>query len=215
MDIRVITLEREYGSGGGDIAAKLAAKLGWKLWDQLLTEEIARRLDCDCGSVAKHEEKKDPAFYRLMKAFMRGSFEGSLNAPRLHMVDTECVREVVQKLLPEIADAGNCVIVGRGSAYYLGKRPDAFHVFIYAPFYERVRRLQATGKSEKEAMELAETVDRERAEFIHKYFGVDWPGRHRFHVMVNSGMGNDVAIDIILDALAHYTKERQWSAAAR
>lgn len=137
MAIRVITLEREYGCGGGDIAASVAARLGWKLWDELLTEEIARRLDCDCGVVAKHEEKRDPAYYRLLKSFMRGSFEGSLNAPRLKMVDTECVREVVQKFLPEIADAGKAVIVGCGSAFYLSKRIDAFHVFVYAPFQER------------------------------------------------------------------------------
>lgn len=215
MTIRVITLEREYGSGGGEIAAAIAARLSWKLWDQLLTEEIARRLDCDCGVVAKHEEKKDPAYYRLLKAFMRGSFEGSLNAPRLKMVDTECVREVVQKLLPEIADVGQAVIVGRGSAYYLSKRPDAFHVFIYAPFQERVKRLQATGKTEKEAIELAETVDRDRADFINKHFHVDWPGRHRFHLMVNSAMGNQAAVEIILDALAQYEKERSVSAAAR
>ena len=215
MSIRVITLEREYGSGGGEIAASIAARLGWKLWNQLLTEEIARRLDCDCGAVAKHEEKKDPAYYRLLKAFMRGSFEGSLNSPRLHMVDTECVREVTQKLLPEIADAGNAVIVGRGSAYYLSKRADAFHVFIYAPFQERVRRVQTTGKSQKEAIELVETVDRDRADFISKYFNVDWPGRHRFHLMVNSGMGNEVAVEIILDGLARYEKERSLSAAAR
>jgi cytidylate kinase len=215
MSIRVITLEREFGSGGGEIAASIAARLGWKLWDQALTEEIARRLDCDCGAVAKHEEKKDPAYYRLLKAFMRGSFEGSLNAPRLHMVDTECVREVAQKLLPEIADAGNAVIVGRGSAYYLSKRADAFHVFIYAPFPERVRRLQAAGKSRKEAIELVETVDLDRADFISKYFNVDWPGRHRFHLMVNSGMGNEVAVEIILDTLARYQKARSLSAAAR
>lgn len=215
MSIRVITLEREYGSGGGDIAAQLAARLGWKLWDQLLTEEIARRLDCDCGVVAEHEEKRDPAYYRLLKAFMRGSFEGSLNAPRLKMVDTDCVRDVVQHILPEIADAGKCVIVGRGSAYYLSKRADAFHVFIYAPFQERVRRLQCAGKTEKEAIELAETVDRDRAVFINKHFNVDWPGRHRFHLMVNSAMGNEPAVEIILDALARYTKERSWAAAAR
>ncbi len=214
MPIRVVTVEREYGSGGGEIAAQLAARLGWKLWDQLLTAEIARRLDCDCAAVEKHEERKDPAYYRLLKSFMRGSFEGSLNAPRLKMVDTECVREVLKNLLPEIAAAGNCVIVGRGSAYYLSKRSDAFHVFIYAPFQERVRRLQATGKSEKEAMELAEVVDRDRANFINKYFDVDWPGRHRFHLMVNSGMGNEVAVEIILNALARYTKQRQWSTAA-
>jgi cytidylate kinase len=206
--IRIITIEREYGSGGGAIAEKVAARLGWKLWDQLLTKEIARRLDCDCGAVEKHEERKDPAYYGLLKSFMRGSFEGSLNAPRLKMVDTECVRDVVQKILPEIAKAGNGVIVGRGSAYYLCSRTDAFHVFIYAPFQERVRRLRSIGKSEQEAVELAETVDRERADFIKKYFHVDWPGRHCFHLMVNSGMGDDVAVEIILDAVARSSKQR-------
>jgi len=208
MPIRVITLEREYGSGGGEIAAKLAAHLNWKLWDQLLTEEIARQLDCDCRAVEEHEEKRDPVYYRLLKAFMRGSFEGSLNAPRLGMVDTECVREVVQKMLPKIADDGNCVIVGRGSAFYLGNRPDAFHVFVYAPFHERVRRLRARGKSEHEATELADSVDRDRAAFIKKFFDIEWPGRHRFHLMVNSGMGEDVALQIIVDALAEYQKQR-------
>jgi cytidylate kinase len=206
--IRVITIEREYGAGGGVIAEKLAARLGWKLWDQLLTQEIARRMDCECHDVERHEERRDPAYYRLLKAFMRGSHEGSQNAPRLKMVDTDCVREVAQKLLPEIAKAGNCVIVGRGSAYYLGDRPDAFHVFVYAPFQEKVRRLQARGKSEKEAMELAETVDRDRADFIKRYFDVEWPGRHRFHLMVNSGAGDDVAVEIILDAVALYAKKR-------
>src|SRR6266581_3635747 len=208
MVIRIITVDREYGSGGGVIAAKAASRLGWKLWDQLLTDEIARRMDCDCSDVERHEEKRDPAYYRLLKAFMHGSFEGSLNAPRLKMVDTDCVREVVQKILPEIADAGNCVIVGRGSAYYLGGRPDAFHVFVYAPFQERVRRLRSTGKSEKEAIELAETVDRDRADFIKRYFDVEWPGRHRFHLMVNSGMGDDVAVETILDVATKLTKQR-------
>lgn len=206
MQFRVLTLEREYGSGGGEIAEKIAARLGWKLWDQLLTQEIARRLDCECRAVEEHEEKRDPVYYRLLKAFMRGSFEGSLNAPRLKMVDTECVREMVKRILPEIAGAGECVIVGRGSAYYLSERPDVFHVFLYAHFQERVRRLRATGKSEREAIELVETVDRDRAAFIKKYFDIEWPGRHRFHLMVNSGMGDEVSTEIILDAMARYAK---------
>ena len=139
---------------------------------------------------------------------MRGSFEGSLNARRLKMVDTDCVREVVQQILPNIADEGNCVIVGRGSAYYLSTRLDAFHVFIYAPFEERVRRLRSTGKTEKESIELAETVDRERADFVKQYFDIEWPDRHRFHLMVNSGIGEEAAVETILDSLALYTKQR-------
>jgi cytidylate kinase len=208
MTIRIITLEREYGAGGGDIAAQLASRLGWKLWDHLLTEEIARRLDCDCGPVEEREERRDPAYYRLFKAFMRGSHEGFQNAQRMKMVDADCIRDVVQKILPGMADAGNCVIVGRGSAYYLGNRSDAFHVFIYAPFQERVRRLRSRGKSEKDAIELAQTVDRDRADFISQYFNVEWPDRHRFHLMVNSGMGEEMSVEIILDAVARYAKTR-------
>lgn len=206
--IRIITIEREFGSGGGVIAEKVATRLGWKLWDQLLTEEIARRMDCDCRAVEEHEERRDPAYYRLLKAFMRGSFEGSLNAPRLKMVDTDCVREVTQQILKEVAEAGNCVIVGRGSAYYLGGRRDAFHVFIYAPFEDKVRRLRALGKSEKEATELAETVDIDRAAFIKRYFSVEWPERHRFHLMVNSSLGDEVAVETILDTHARFDKQR-------
>jgi cytidylate kinase len=204
--IRVITIEREYGSGGADIARKVAERLGWKLWDHLLTEEIARHLDCDCRAVEEREERRDPAYYRLFKAFMRGSHEGVQNAPRLKMVDADCIRDVVQKILPGIVEAGNCVIVGRGSAYYLGSRPDAFHVFIYAPFEHKVRRLQAGGKSENEAAELAETVDRDRAEFIKQYFGVEWPDRHRFHLMINSALGDEVTVDTILNSVALFEK---------
>jgi cytidylate kinase len=206
--IRIITIEREFGSGAGVIAEKVAQRLGWKLWDQLLTDEIARRMDCERRVVEEHEERRDPVYYRLFRAFMRGSFEGSLNAPRLRMVDTDCVREVVQQILMEEAEAGNCVIVGRGSAYYLGGRRDAFHVFIYAPFEDKVRRLQSMGKSEKEAIELAKTVDVDRAAFIKKYFNVDWPEIYRFHQMINSSIGEDVAVDIIVDTVAHVSRQR-------
>ena len=72
---------------------------------------------------------------------MRGSFEGSLNAPRLGMVDADCIREVAQRLVLEAAQQGNAVIVGRGSAYHLQGRPDALHVFLYAPFQDKIRRL--------------------------------------------------------------------------
>jgi cytidylate kinase len=206
--IRMITLEREFGSGGAVIAEKLAKRLGWKLWDQLLTDEIARRMDCDRRAVEEREERRDPAYYRLFKAFMRGSFEGSLNAPRLKMVDTDCIREVVQQILTEQAETGKCVIVGRGSAYYLGSRRDAFHVFIYAPFEDKVRRLRAIGKGEKEAIELAQTVDLDRAAFIKKYFDVEWPERHRFHLMVNSSIGDDLAVETILDTVARFANQR-------
>src|SRR6202790_4129668 len=102
--IRVITIDREYGSGGGGIRKKEEKRLGWNLWDQFPTNEIARLLDCDCGTVEKREEKLDPVFYRLFRAFMRGSYEGSLNAPRLKIVDADCIREVAEKVVKAAAD---------------------------------------------------------------------------------------------------------------
>jgi cytidylate kinase len=206
--IRIITVEREFGSGGGVIAAKLAARLGWTLWDQRLTDEIARRMDCDSREVAEREERTDPTYYRLFKAFLRGSFEGNVNLPRLHLVDADCVRETAQQILLEIGNTGNAVIVGRGSAYYLADREDVFHVFIYGSLGDKVRRLKSTGRSEKDARESAETVDHDRATFIKRYFGLEWPTRQMFHLMVNSGIGDEVVVATILDAATKVAEQR-------
>ena len=117
--------------------------------------------------------------------------------PRLRPADADCVREMAQQVVLEIGDAGRAVIVGRGSAYYLANREDVFHVFVYASRREKVRRLQAAGKSERESLELAETVDRDRAAFIRRYFSVEWPSRHLFHLMVNSRVGDEAAVETI------------------
>jgi cytidylate kinase len=204
--IRVLTIEREYGSGGSEIAAGLAKRLGWKLWDQALTTEIARLMECDCRVVEEREEKRDPLFHRLMMSFMRGSHEGSLNAPRLKMADADCVREVGERVVRDAAARGECVIVGRGSTYYLQNRPDAFHVFIYAPLAEKVQRLMRRGKSKDDAIQLAENVDRDRSAFIKNYFGIDWPRRHYFQMMVNSSIGEEETVEMILNAMELHQK---------
>ena len=200
--VRLVTIEREFGAGGAEIARKVADRLGWKLWDHCLTEEIARLMDCPCTAVEEHEEKRNSLQYRLFKSFMRGSFEGTLNVPRMKMVDADCIRQTARRVVLSAAEQGNGVIVGRGSAYYLGDRPDAFHVFVYASFEEKVRRLQAKGKTESEALELAETVDRDRAEYIKKYFDSEWPARQYFHLMINTGLGDDIAVETILHSVA-------------
>jgi cytidylate kinase len=81
-----------------------------------------------------------------------------------------------------------------------------FHVFIYAPFEEKVRRLCETGKTEAEAMELAETVDRDRAAYIKQYFELEWPARYLFHLMINSTLGEDCVVQTILDSLKLFEK---------
>jgi cytidylate kinase len=151
--------------------------------------------------VEQHEERLDPLHYRIFKAFLRGSFEGSLNEPRMRIADAEGIRQVTETLVRAAAAEGQAVIVGRGSAYYLRDRPDAVHVFIYAPFDEKVRRLQLEGRAQAEAVQLAESVDRDRAAFIKQHFGVEWPARHFFQLMINSTIGEEAAVQTIVNGM--------------
>src|SRR6516164_10405231 len=196
--IKIVTIEREYGSGGGEIAQRLAAQLGWKLWDQLLTEEIAKLAECPKGVVEVREERTDPLYYRLFKSFLRGSYEGSLNAHKLKLVDSESILKLTQRVVHSAARSGNSVIVGRGAQHFLRNRPDTLRVFLYAPREDKVRRLLARGKTEKDAQERVDTVDHDRVEFIQKYFGVDWPDRTAYHAMINTTTGDQCVAHMIL-----------------
>src|ERR1035438_7623658 len=86
---RIVTLEREFGSGGGGIACELARRLGWKLWDQQLTSEIAKRAQVEEEAVCLCDERVDSRLYRLAKAFWRGSYERRLPMADSHVFDTD------------------------------------------------------------------------------------------------------------------------------
>jgi cytidylate kinase len=197
--IKIITIEREYGCGGGEIAQQLAQRLGWKLWYQLLTEEIARLANCPKAEVECREERNDPLYYRLFKSFLRGSYEGSINAHKLNLVDSECIIKFTERVVLDAAKTGNCVMVGRGSQHFLRDREDTLRIFLYAPREEKIRRLLARGKSAQEAEELVDTIDRERSDFISKYFGVEWPSRSIYHTMINTSIGDEAVVQMIVD----------------
>jgi len=197
---RIITIEREYGCGAGQIARKLASELGWKLWDQELTAEIARVANVDSSAVSMCEERVDSAFQKLVKVFWRGSYEHSMKLEHQPFGPDRMV-EVGEEVMRDIAKQGNCVIVGRGAPYFLRERPDVFHVFLYAPRGDKLRRLQDLGKSLHDAEDLVDTVDRERMLFIKHYFGADWPTRCLYHMMINTAIGDESVISTVLDTM--------------
>ena len=197
---RLVTIEREYGCGGAPIAAELASRLGWKLWDQQLTQEIARLAHVDPSAVRRCDERMDSRLYRMAKTFWRGSYERS--APLGSQVfDTDRMMSMMSEITARIAEEGNAVVVGRGAPYFLRERPDAFHVFLYAPRAEKIRRICDDGASEEDAEELVETVDRERAAYIKHYFNADWPTRSLYHMMINTAVGNEAVIKTILETM--------------
>ncbi|MEP6643775.1 MAG: cytidylate kinase-like family protein [Acidobacteriaceae bacterium] len=199
---RVITIEREYGSGGGEIACELSKRLGWKLWDHALTEEIAKLAKVDCSAVERCEERVDGAFRRLAKIFLRGSYERNIDAASAPF-DADRMVEVGQRVMEDAAREGNGVIVGRGAPYFLRQHPDTFHVFLYAPRSEKIRRLQESGRIPKNVNieEMVNTVDRDRITFIKHYFGADWPTRSLYHLMVNTAIGNENVLSTILGTM--------------
>ncbi|HWD97559.1 MAG TPA: cytidylate kinase-like family protein, partial [Bryobacteraceae bacterium] len=166
-----------------------------------ITDEIARRLHCKAEVVEKREERLDSVFYRLMKAFMRGSFEARVETTGLEALDAERLAQMFEQVISHIADQGKCVIIGRGSPWFLRERDNAFHVFLFAPYEEKFRRVLAMGKTEGETENLLETVDRERAAFIRKYYQREWPSRDLYDMMLNVKHGDDIVAQSILSMI--------------
>lgn len=196
---RIITVEREYGCGGAEIARTLADRLGWKLWDNAITEEIAKLAEVSPSTVARCDERVESTFYRLAKVFWRGSYERSM--PLARTFDSEDLVPLTERILKQAAEVGNCVVVGRGAPYFLRERDDAFHVFLYAPRGEKLRRLRTAGIGDREAEELLESVDRDRVYFIKRYFGADWPTRSLYHMMLNTAIGDENVVSVILETM--------------
>ena len=195
---RVITVEREYGAGGSLVAAELARHKGWQLLDQQLTCEIAKLASVEESAVACREEKCDPLLHRLAKVFWRGSYERSLPISDDKIFDADELVELAHRVIDKKAHEGNCVIVGRGAPYILRARPDAFHVFVYGSREKKIERLVKLKMKEKDAVEMVDTIDKERAAFVRKYFNAEWPCRRLYHLMLNSDSGIEHAINTVL-----------------
>jgi cytidylate kinase-like protein len=201
--IRIITIEREYGCGAVEIAGSVADRLGWKLWDQDLTSEIARLAHCKASTIEEREERRDPLYYRLLKSFTRGAFEGSgkidpAMLDPLQALDADSIVRISRHVVEKAAAEGNCVLVGRGSQHFLQDRQDTLRFFLYAPREEKIRRLVKQGIRQSEAEHQADVVDKERAAFIKSYFHVDWPNRPVYHAMFNTATGDETVVRAIL-----------------
>jgi len=206
---RIITVEREYGAGGSLVAAELARRKGWQLLDQQLTCEIAKSAAVTEKAVARHEEKCDPLLHRLAKVFWRGSYERSLPISDDKIFDADELVHHAQQVMEKKAEEGNCVIVGRGAPYILRGRRDAFHVFVYGSREKKIKRLISLKMSEKDATEMVDTIDKERAAFVRKYFNAEWPCRRLYHLMLNSDHGIEHATHVILTTMESLERHGQ------
>jgi len=207
--IRAITIEREFGCGASEIASLVASRLGWNLWDERLTREIARLTESTPEAVERREWRTDPLVHRLFQDFLRGAFEGGL-APtdRLHVLDARRIAVVSETAVNTALASGPSVIVGRGSQYFLRNRKDVFHVFLYATRDRKIRRLIARGVAQDEAIEQVDTTDKARAAFIRQFIGLKWPEPYLYDGMFNTDRGESCVAEMLLQCVNQCGRER-------
>jgi|SRR5208337_4660419 len=204
---RILVIEREYGAGASGIAEKAARRLGWKLLDHELTEEIARLAKVQTDVCQRREERMDPWMYRLAKVFWRGSHERSAPLIDTDILDADRLLCLTEQVIQQAALAGHCVIVGRAAPYILRQREDTFCVFLYASREEKFQRVRKEAKNDAEAIDLVDTVDLERVQFIQHYYKVQWPSRPLYHAMLNTAAGEVETVDNILYLMAAADKK--------
>jgi CMP/dCMP kinase len=195
--VRVITVSREYGSGGGEIAQILGERLGWRMIDDSFVAQIARRARATAEEVESREEAVDPWLHRLFKALWLGGFTGAATWSA-GPFDAESVARLWHAVIREAAEAGECVIVGRGGQCLLQTRRDAFHVHVYAPLAERSLRLRSRLPRGTDCREVAMERDRKRYEYIRQNFDQDWSNPHLYHMLICSCIGIEHAADAVL-----------------
>src|SRR5271156_1607496 len=205
--VNVITIEREFGCGASEIASVVASRLGWSLWDERLTQEIARLTDSTPQVVEQREWRSDPVVYRVFKDFLRGAFEGGLPPTnRLHLLDARRIAAVSEIAVKTALSSSPAVIVGRGSQFFLRNRKDVFHVFLYASRDYKIHRLISRGETQDKAIELVDTTDKARAAFVRQYLGLKWPEPPLYHAMFNTEMGEPCTATMLVECAQRFER---------
>ena len=199
MDERtVITIGREFGSGGHEIGMKLAEKLGIKCYDKELLELAAKESGLCEELFASQDEKPTNSFlYSLvMDTYSFGySSAGFTDMPMNHKIFLAQF-EAIKKLASE----GPCVMVGRCADYALEDNPYAVSVFIKASLDERVQRIKRIYElNDSKAADLIQKTDKRRASYYNYYSSKKWGEAKSYNLCIDSGLvGIDGAIDMIL-----------------
>ncbi len=198
MKKSVITVSREFGSGGRSIAKELAQRLGWDYYDKELVKEVAAQTGFDPGFVEERGElalSSSALSYGLSGQGTPGVMNGMSVSDFLWCIQ----RDVILKL----AEKGNCVIVGRCGDYILQEREECAHIFIHAPIAFRAERIvRLYGESERTPNQRLQDKDKKRRINYKHYTGRDWGCAQNYHMALDSAaLGVERCPDIILNAL--------------
>ncbi len=198
MGYRVLTVSREFGSGGGRIAQSIARRLGWKLLDGALIDEIACEARVDPNIVSRFDEHVDGWLSRINRQAMRSAaLAAGVVLEQEKCFDEDAMASLSRQIIEHAYEAGNCVIVGRGAQCILQSRADVFHAFVYAPLRIRIHRLRSRLEPGANIEQRIRDVDAERAHYLKLRFGKEWNNPHLYDLMISSAENEERTARVI------------------
>ena len=183
----VVTISRYFGAGGGEVAERVAAALGWTLLDNAVVDAVAQRLGVPIADVSALEERVPPLAARIARALALASPELPTELDDAPPLDEAAVIEVTDRVIEEAAARGPCVVVGRGAQCLLAERADALHVLCHAPHAALVRRVAARrGVPSAEAERLVRETNRQREQYVRRHWHREWLDVRNYHLCVDT-----------------------------
>jgi cytidylate kinase len=196
----IITISRQYGSGGSEVAELVARALDWHLYDNALVDEVASRLGMTVAEVSAREERMPSLAERLASAISLAAPEvmpsvGDAAVPP----SEERIVQVTQRVIEEAVQAGPAVLVGRGAQCMLAKRSDALHIFCYAPLdVLTAYAVSNLGVPRDEARKRVIEMNARREEFVKRHWSREWGDFSNYHLCVNTAwLGLEGTADLV------------------
>jgi cytidylate kinase len=197
----IITVSRQYGSGGSEVAERVAAALGWKVYDNAVVEEVATRLRMTPAEVSAREERVPSLVQRMASAMALGVPE---MMPMVGDIASQPSEErmvmATRRVIDDAVSAGSAVLVGRGAQCMLAARADTLHVYCYAPFEELVRyAVEVMGIPFKDAPRQVSEINHQREAWVRQHFKRDWRDFTLYDLCINTArVGLDGAAELVL-----------------
>ena len=193
----VLTIAREYGSGGSDIGRKVAELLGWECIDKQIIEKIAAMGRVDAVWAAEADEHASAWWQRVMKSFRHGGPESYVGEGPEFGVDHDFVQEFTANIIQEAANVGNCVIIGRSAHCILQRHPHVLRMLVYAPLKDKLARIKLRHPQEQNLSALLRRKDSERLHYARYYYDCDSADPRLYHISMNSTLGTDTCAKLV------------------
>ena len=198
----IVTVSRQYGSGGSEVAERVARAMGWTLYDNAVVDEVAARLRMTPSEVSAREERIPSLVERMASAMALGAPEVMPVVGDLAAVPSEeRVVMMTRRVIEEAVQAGPAVLVGRGAQAMLAKRTDALHVYCYAPVEDLVRyAVEKLNVPVADAPKRVTEMNHQREAFVRRHWKREWRDVANYDLCVNTAsLGVDGAAELVVE----------------